>query len=193
MIMIQSRYIVRKAIAQWLFRYETLTFLSFPLSYWNDFIDHQLNNFALLFEENQCSADPSVVLPALIYTNKFILENPVDEILVSSEGTSFFHLLVTGLLVSVKFWGDMSCICNEAFSKIAGISLQEINTLELKFLQGIKYDLLLTENQVSKFVKQLMNASVDPFLRGLVGAPCKVEEEFHLSFIENHFSDLIPS
>jgi len=64
----------------------------------------------------------------------------------------------------LKFWGDSTtCVCLEALANLAiqhGISLKDLNMMEVKFLQGIDYSLLLSKNEISEFKRNSLNASV---------------------------------
>eukprot|EP01103_Thecamoeba_quadrilineata_P020332 TRINITY_DN8667_c0_g1_i1.p1 TRINITY_DN8667_c0_g1~~TRINITY_DN8667_c0_g1_i1.p1 ORF type:complete len:182 (-),score=28.48 TRINITY_DN8667_c0_g1_i1:107-652(-) len=165
-----AKYVLKKAIVQWLYRYDVLTFLSFPQAYWIDFTEDLTNCLVKLFDENYAS--DRLLLPGLIYMNKYIEQRQILE----PEGFSIFHLLITSFLVCFKFWSDMSIICNDSFSKIAGIPIQKINQMEINFLETLDYSLFLTEKEVSKFTQSFINSAVDPYVHNIVGNPVEIGE-----------------
>jgi hypothetical protein len=54
---------------------------------------------------------------------------------------SIFRLFSTAYLIAFKTFEDPPVMKNSEYCKIAGISLEEMNRLELKFLTAINFDL----------------------------------------------------
>jgi len=79
--------------------------------------------------------------------------------------------------VCFKFWGDQNLVCNESFSRIAGISIQKINQIELRLLETMNYSLFLTEAEILMFTKDFVRSSVDPYIDSIVGSPKQIQFE----------------
>eukprot|EP01101_Sappina_pedata_P005373 TRINITY_DN242_c9_g1_i1.p1 TRINITY_DN242_c9_g1~~TRINITY_DN242_c9_g1_i1.p1 ORF type:complete len:181 (+),score=93.62 TRINITY_DN242_c9_g1_i1:262-804(+) len=161
-----NQLIAKKSIIQCLFKYNSMTYMSFPEEYWQHFVDHLVSQCARIFEENHSSE--KFLVAALIYTDRYITNNfqPYEEF-------SFVSVLIACLLVSFKFWGDnTNIVANEAFANLSGIhqiTLKEINSLELQILEGIDYSLMISESQLAEYVKESIQSSINPFLEGILG------------------------
>ncbi len=58
--------------------------------------------------------------------------------------------MLTSMIISIKYNED-DCYSNNYYSKVAGISLQELNYLESEFLRLIKFDLFVDEANFYKY------------------------------------------
>lgn len=83
------------------------------------------------------------VIVALIYADKLINLEVIS-------GISFHNvhrLMAVSLMMSMKFFEDQP-YSNKNWTKIVGIPLKELNSLELYFLQALNYDLNVTLEQL---------------------------------------------
>jgi len=178
----KSEFVAKKAILQWMFTYDPNTFLSFPAEYWSEFVEHFLRCIVNFCEQNHSSK--KMIVPALIYTESYL--NSQYHLDQESDTFSLIRLLLASFAVSLKFWGDSTtCVCLEAFANLAlnhGISLKDLCLMEIKFLQGIDYSLLLSKKKIAEFKRNSLNASVSPYLHGIIGDSMKIEESCELGF-----------
>ena len=81
----------------------------------------------------------NTIIIALIYIDRICTKK---NIILNKH--NIHSILVTAILVSIKYNEDHICD-NLYFSKIAGVSLKELNYLECKFLEIINFDLFVSE------------------------------------------------
>ncbi|KVF02455.1 cyclin-U4-1-like, partial [Cynara cardunculus var. scolymus] len=92
-----------------------------------------------IFKYANCS--PSCFVVAYIYLDRFAKKQP----LLPINSLNVHRLLVTSVLISIKFMDDM-CYNNAYYAKVGGISTAEINLLEVDFLFGLGFQLNVTPN-----------------------------------------------
>ncbi|GLJ18728.1 hypothetical protein SUGI_0334140 [Cryptomeria japonica] len=90
-----------------------------------------------IFKYARCS--PSVFVVAYIYIDRLLLNNP--NFLLTS--LNVHRLLITSVMVAVKFLDDLH-YNNGYFAKVGGLTLVEINTLEVEFLFMLRFRLQVT-------------------------------------------------
>ncbi|KAK9078004.1 hypothetical protein SSX86_002061 [Deinandra increscens subsp. villosa] len=90
-----------------------------------------------IFKYANCSSSCYVV--AYVYLNRFVKKQP----LLPINSFSVHRLLVTSVLVSIKFMDDI-CYDNAYYARVGGISTAEINLLEVDFLFGLGFQLNVT-------------------------------------------------
>ncbi|XP_051193541.1 cyclin-P4-1 [Lolium perenne] len=84
---------------------------------------------------------PACYVVAYIYLDRLLHRGRRFALAVDSY--SVHRLLITTVLAAVKFMDDI-CYNNAYFAKVGGISLAEMNYLEVDFLFGIGFDLNVT-------------------------------------------------
>ena len=67
-------------------------------------------------------------------------------------------LVLISLRIATKYWDDISS-SNKRYASLGGISLEEMNTLEISFLRMITFDLYFTEQEYNS-----MNDYLDSLL-----------------------------
>ncbi|KAI8031959.1 Cyclin-U4-1 [Camellia lanceoleosa] len=92
-----------------------------------------------IFKFANCSSSCFVV--AYIYLDRFVHSQP----LLPINSFNVHRLLITSVLVSVKFMDDMY-YNNAYYAKVGGISTREMNLLEVDFLFGLGFQLNVTPN-----------------------------------------------
>ncbi|KAI0500285.1 hypothetical protein KFK09_018497 [Dendrobium nobile] len=90
-----------------------------------------------IFRFAHCSTSCFVV--AYIYLDRFLLLHPS----ISVDSFNVHRFLITAVLTAVKFMDDRY-YNNAYFAKVGGISLAEMNYLEVDFLFGLRFDLNVT-------------------------------------------------
>ena len=95
----------------------------------------------------------NTIIIALIYIDRICTKKNKNIILNKH---NIHRILVTAILVSIKYNEDHICD-NLYFSKVAGVSLKELNHLECKFLEIINYDLFVSEELFQKYNEYLSN------------------------------------
>lgn len=75
---------------------------------------------------------------------------------------SIHRLLLIAIMTSSKFFDDL--YYNNAFySKIGGVTLQELNALEVEFLALIAFDLYVPSKIYKRFYRELTNKALHPY------------------------------
>ncbi|WVZ86598.1 hypothetical protein U9M48_033352 [Paspalum notatum var. saurae] len=81
---------------------------------------------------------PACYVVAYVYLDRLLRRGRRRSLAVDSY--SVHRLLITGVLAAVKFMDDV-CYNNAYFARVGGISLQEMNYLEVDFLFAVGFDL----------------------------------------------------
>ncbi|CAN6300107.1 unnamed protein product [Urochloa humidicola] len=112
------------------------------------------------------SCSPSCYVVAYIYLDRFLRRRPA----LAVDSFNVHRLLITSVLTAVKFVDDI-CYNNAYFARVGGISLVEMNYLEVDFLFGIAFDLNVTPAAFASYCAVLQSemAYLDP--PSLVDAP----------------------
>ncbi|KAM0868542.1 hypothetical protein ACQ4PT_041255 [Festuca glaucescens] len=90
-----------------------------------------------IFRFAGCS--PSCYVVAYIYLDRFLRRRPA----LAVDYFNVHRLLITSVLTAVKFVDDI-CYNNAYFARVGGISLMEMNYLEVDFLFSVAFDLNVT-------------------------------------------------
>ncbi|XVF57433.1 hypothetical protein PTKIN_Ptkin06aG0204900 [Pterospermum kingtungense] len=107
-----------------------------------------------IFKYSKCSNSCFVV--ALIYIDRFL--QVMDAYLTS---LNVHRLLLTSVMVAAKFMDDQ-CYNNAYYAKVGGISTEEINRLEMKFLFCLDFRLHVTTEVFAKYCSKIeREADVD--------------------------------
>jgi len=99
---------------------------------------------------SNCSEECFVL--ALIYIDRLIVKN--ENFLVNS--LNVHRLLITSIMLGAKFFDDQY-FNNEYFGKIAGVSLKEINLLEIEFLFMINFNLFVETDMYETYNMKLLS------------------------------------
>ncbi|RLN39809.1 cyclin-P4-1-like [Panicum miliaceum] len=105
------------------------------------------------------SCSPSCYVVAYIYLDRFLRRRPA----LAVDSFNVHRLLITSVLTAVKFVDDI-CYNNAYFARVGGISLVEMNYLEVDFLFGIAFDLNVTPAAFASYCSVLQSemAYLDP-------------------------------
>ncbi|WVZ57652.1 hypothetical protein U9M48_008012 [Paspalum notatum var. saurae] len=103
-----------------------------------------------IFRFAGCS--PSCYVVAYIYLDRFLRRRPA----LAVDSFNVHRLLITSVLTAVKFVDDI-CYNNAYFARVGGISLVEMNYLEVDFLFGIAFDLNVTPAAFASYCSVLQS------------------------------------
>nr|CAD1844925.1 unnamed protein product [Ananas comosus var. bracteatus] len=125
-----------------------------------------------IFRFANCS--PACYVVAYIYLDRFLQRHPS----VAVDSFNVHRFLITSVLAAVKFMDDV-CYNNAYYAKVGGISLMEMNYLEVDFLFGVGFDLNVTPVIFNSYCSILQSEMV--YLEATPAPPrlhcCLSEEE----------------
>ncbi|GLJ18726.1 hypothetical protein SUGI_0334120 [Cryptomeria japonica] len=105
-----------------------------------------------IFKYSRCS--PSAFVVAYVYIDRLILNNPTFRI----TSLNIHRLITTSVMVATKFLDDLHCN-NSYFAKVGGLTLKEMNILEVEFLFMLRFRLHVTvsvfESYCSHFEREV--------------------------------------
>ncbi|KAH7668611.1 Cyclin-like protein [Dioscorea alata] len=103
-----------------------------------------------IFKYAGCS--PACFVVAYVYLDRFTRHCPN----LSIDSFNVHRLLITTVLLATKFLDDIY-YNNAYFAKVGGISMAEMNLLEINFLFGIQFELNVTPSLFSSYCSILEN------------------------------------
>ncbi|KAJ1693853.1 hypothetical protein LUZ63_010551 [Rhynchospora breviuscula] len=103
-----------------------------------------------IFRFAGCS--PSCYVVAYIYLDRYLQRHPT----VTIDSLNVHRFLITSVLTAVKFVDDI-CYNNAYFAKVGGITLMEMNYLEVDFLFGVGFELNVTPVTFTSYCSILQN------------------------------------
>lgn len=143
-----------------------------PISF-NDYVKR-------LIHYTRMSISPVNLAVALFYIER-IEKNGACEV----NKFTIFRLLAVAYLVAYKFMDDPPMMKNLEYSKIAGISVAELNRLEFSFLKAINFELGIGDDVsvAQKITRILVPPKVSPeILIGDIARHHTPGDDFHLLF-----------
>ncbi|KAJ0810164.1 putative cyclin PHO80, Cyclin-like superfamily [Helianthus annuus] len=103
-----------------------------------------------IFKYANCS--PSCYVVAYVYLDRFTQQQPA--ILINS--LNVHRLLITSVMIAAKFMDDIY-YNNAYYAKVGGISITEINFLEVDFLFGLGFQLNVNPTTFNTYCSYLQN------------------------------------
>ncbi|XVF31322.1 hypothetical protein REPUB_Repub16aG0135700 [Reevesia pubescens] len=100
-----------------------------------------------IFKYSKCSNSCFVV--AIIYIDRFLQR--MDAYLTS---LNVHRLLITSVMVAAKFMDDQ-CYNNAYYAKVGGVSTEEMNRLEMKFLFSLDFRLHVTTEVFKNYCSKM--------------------------------------
>uniref|UniRef100_A0ACD5ZJV4 Uncharacterized protein n=1 Tax=Avena sativa TaxID=4498 RepID=A0ACD5ZJV4_AVESA len=117
---------------------------------------------------------PACYVVAYIYLDRLLHRGRRFALAVDSY--SVHRLLITTVLAAVKFMDDI-CYNNAYFAKVGGISLAEMNYLEVDFLFGVGFDLNVTPKTFGDYCavlqSEMLYAEAPPRLQHCCLSECE--------------------
>ncbi|KAF8937023.1 hypothetical protein BGZ58_003357 [Dissophora ornata] len=92
----------------------------------------------------------SVILLSLKYIQKLLKNNPS----IHGQQGSEFRLFTVSLMLANKFLDD-NTFTNKTWSEVTGISVKEINVMEMEFLNQVQFSLFVSENEYLDWLHSL--------------------------------------
>ncbi|CAD8114239.1 unnamed protein product [Paramecium sonneborni] len=108
-----------------------------------------LENYLIRIAKYAKCTDECFII-ALIYLDK--VQEQHQEILLNSHCVHRF--LMIAIVLAIKFQDD-DYYRNDYYSKIAGITLKELNQLESELLELLNYDLYISKDRYNNYLKKL--------------------------------------
>ncbi|RNF01182.1 cyclin 5 [Trypanosoma conorhini] len=96
-------------------------------------------------------AAPMALIGALVYMSRITLQCTSEHFGVTT--ANWYRLITIAILVATKMYVDGSRRWNERIANAAGLSLKEVNKLELDFLFLIDFALLIKEEEVEAWAE----------------------------------------
>ena len=101
----------------------------------------------LLRLQSLMACSPQCFVLACIYLDRISAKCPIDEL-------SIHRSLLLSLVVAAKFQDDNFCK-NTHYAQVGGISVEELNELEQRFLQLLDYQLWVEEDVYTEYAERL--------------------------------------
>ncbi|KAL2892579.1 Cyclin-U4-1 [Bienertia sinuspersici] len=133
-----------------------------------------------IFKYANCS--PSCFVVAYVYLDRFTQRQP----LLPINSYNVHRLLITSVMISAKFMDDMY-YNNAYYAKIGGISITEMNFLEVDFLFGLGFHLNVTPSTFQTYCSYLQREML------LLQPPINVVSDSNSSLIMGKSSLIIHS
>ena len=109
-----------------------------------------------IYKYVKCS--PICYIVALIYIDRAIQRNQYFFLTKFNAHRSFsvysFRLIMASLILAIKFCDD-TFFSNIFYSKVAGVSCREMNSLEAELLKMIDYELCVSSEEYKRYEEQL--------------------------------------
>ena len=101
---------------------------------------------------------------AFIYIDRLLQKNPTFQVRLSN----VHRLLLAAIVVAIKFHDD-TYFDNDFYSKVGGVSLLELNLLELKLLSLVAFELHIDPEQYFLYLTQITTKAAQ--LQGTLPEP----------------------
>ena len=120
----------------------------------NLFMKRSMINVPIIYYINRIikyfKCSDSFIILALIYIDRLCQYSPD----IKANKYSIHRLIVTACVISCKFLED-DHFDNGFYADIAGISLEELNILELEMLKKLDYNLYVNESEYDTYINKL--------------------------------------
>jgi len=91
---------------------------------------------------------------------------------VDLNGKTIHKLFLTSVVVAAKFHDD-EFYCNSFYSRVGGLSLQEMNYMEKEFLNGIQYNLYIGTEIYELYSEKMKDYGIQIHLQKAFCSPMK--------------------
>ncbi|KAJ2709011.1 cyclin-like protein interacting with PHO85 [Coemansia spiralis] len=116
-----------------------------------------------------CPCESEVFLALIVYMQQMIDRCARRRIPFTVDAYSIHRLVITGVTIASKCFSDVF-FTNSRYSKVGGLSLEELNILELQFLTIIDFDLTVRPDVLQALGANLFSARL-PLLVNAHAAP----------------------
>jgi len=90
----------------------------------------------------------SMIIPVLMYADKFAVKQGIKH-------DQLFYLMLSSVMVCIKFWDDTTSLKNAAIAQAFNYSLKSVNSIERNFLKGLDYDLTLSIPEIITYIEKI--------------------------------------
>eukprot|EP00026_Physarum_polycephalum_P016732 Phypoly_transcript_17715.p1 GENE.Phypoly_transcript_17715~~Phypoly_transcript_17715.p1 ORF type:complete len:145 (+),score=29.48 Phypoly_transcript_17715:195-629(+) len=97
----------------------------------------------------------SMIIPVLMYADKFAVKQGIKH-------DQLFYLMLSSVMVCIKFWDDTTSLKNAAIAQAFNYSLKSVNSIERNFLKGLDYDLSLNLPEIFQYIEKITAAPYKP-------------------------------
>lgn len=91
--------------------------------------------------------DPGCYVLALVYLERIAQKGALDE-------ASVHRSLLLSLVLAAKFWDDERCK-NTFYAQVGGVTVEELNELEVRFLRLLEFQLWVGEEVYDDYQRRL--------------------------------------
>lgn len=135
-------------MSQWLIQHDRQYYDSHVVADINDAIAEILDIITNLVGMLKSSSQMLAII--MLYADKFVKRSGIKH-------NQLFNLLLTSTVVTVKFWNEAVVVSNKNIAQVFEFSLDDVNLMERRFLAGVDYGLVLSEDDVRTFLFSLLN------------------------------------
>jgi len=120
-----------------------------------------IQDYLARFQRYAHVSDETFIL-AVIYMDRICRRTPHQDVLLNS--LSVHRLLLTSILVAVKFWVDGDCTkANKFYAQVGGIPCDELSLLEMEFLSLISFDINVRSDVYNTYKDQIETHSTPAY------------------------------
>jgi len=128
----------------WLSTFDQAFYSSHPRHNIDSTVNHLFDIICCLIESLKC-VPQELFVPIVLYADKFVRIHGIKH-------NQLFNLLLSSLMVSVKFWSESAVVSNRRIATLFQYSLPDLNIMERRFLMGIDYKLPITKESTNEFL-----------------------------------------
>jgi hypothetical protein len=111
----------------------------------------------------------SMIIPVMMYADKFAVKQGIKH-------DQLFYLMLSSVMVCIKFWDDTTSLKNAAIAQAFNYSLKSVNSIERNFLKGLDYNLSLNLPEILQYIEQITTAPYKPSFAPLICDPALVSQ-----------------
>eukprot|EP01110_Echinostelium_bisporum_P007671 TRINITY_DN28754_c0_g1_i1.p1 TRINITY_DN28754_c0_g1~~TRINITY_DN28754_c0_g1_i1.p1 ORF type:complete len:160 (-),score=41.95 TRINITY_DN28754_c0_g1_i1:33-512(-) len=141
----QTSQIMSKIATSWIIQHDKEYFTQKNRKEVTDAIEYLFKIIYHVLLNLECCSPADIFVPMLIYADKYVQRYGINH-------CQLFNLLLTSMIVTMKFWDDTSSITNAAIAKTFNYRLKDVNLMEKWFLSGLEYDFALTDADIDLFI-----------------------------------------
>ncbi|KAI9296618.1 cyclin-domain-containing protein [Neoconidiobolus thromboides FSU 785] len=111
--------------------------------------------------QRYCPTSNESYLAMIIYLHRIIKLNMENKFSYNFtvDAYSIHRLIITSIMVSSKYYSDVF-FTNSRYAKVGGISVMELNHLELELLISLNFDITITLEELQYYGDQLINSNL---------------------------------
>jgi len=143
-----ERDLLINKMSQWLIEHDRVYYNSHVVTDIHDAIAEILDIITNLVGMLKSSSQMLAVI--MLYADRFVKRSGIKH-------NQLFNLLLTSTVITVKFWNESVVVSNKNIAQVFEFSLEDVNLMERRFLAGVEYALVLSEEDVKTFLLSMLN------------------------------------